>query len=410
MAFYIGLVADTHIGYRDGKKITDEGVNIREQDGYEALSEIVDKFLELYDAGRLHVVVIAGDLFHTSHPSIRAITWVQFQMRRLAKAEIPVYILAGNHDASDERANIASVAPINDTNRGIYALYKPAARYKIEHPDTDGDIYLHAIAHHGLSAHEAPEITPIDGAVNILTTHGAAIDPKNKILLHCQDSPREQIIPPEIMLNEDINVRLLGHYHTRGEVVPGTYYAGSTLRRGWSDEPGKRGITLFRVEADGKTVVDEYIDIYQRPQYDLEMIDAKGLTSEEIEEQVLANLARTELDAQGNPIQPLLRQNVTNVSPTVRNLINRSLLHKAASHGLTWKLNLETQLFERPDVSEALDLDNRHSFTGQGILKMYDDYAQEYKKSLTQMTEDEQDAVVSKGQEYLKRANEKTEG
>lgn len=410
MAFYIGLIADTHIGYRDGRKLTEEGVNIREQDGYDALAEVVDKLLELYNGGRLHIVVVAGDLFHTSHPSIRAITWVQFQMRRLAQAKIPVYILAGNHDASDERANIASVAPINDTSRGIYALYKPAARYKIEHPEAHGDIYLHAIAHHGLAAHEAPEITPIDGAVNILTTHGAAVDPKNKILLHCMDSPREQIIPSDIILNEDINVRLLGHYHTRGEVVPGTYYAGSTLRRGWSDEPGKRGITLFKVEADGKTTVDEYIDIYQRPQYDLELIDAKGLTGEEIEEQILSNLKRTIVDAQGNPIQPILRQNVVNVSPTVRNLINRSVLHKAASHGLTWQLNLENQLFEKKEAENKLDLENRRSFTGVGLLKMYEDYAQAYKSSLTHLDDDEKNSVIEKGEEYLKRANEKTEG
>lgn len=409
MTFFIGLIGDTHIGYRDSRRMTAEGVNQREQDGYDALGEIVDKLIALKDEGKLQVVVHSGDLFHTSHPSIRSITWVQYQFRRLSSAGIPVYVLAGNHDASDERANIAAVAPINDPSKSIFALYKPAGLYKIEHPQAEGDIYLHAIAHHGLAAHEAPEIETVDGAVNILTTHGAAVNPKNKTLLHCMDSPREQIIPTEVLLNEDINIRLLGHYHTRGEVVPGTYYAGSTLRRGWSDEPGDRGITLVGVEPDGTAEVKEYIDIYQRPQYDLALIDAQGLSPEEIEAQVLANLEKTQYDAKGNPIHPLLRQKVKNVSPTVRHLINRSTLHNAASHGLTWKLELETLIQEKKEAGKVVSIEDRQSFTGAGMTKMYEDFAEHNADFMSHLDKDSQQGIINQGKEYVTLAGEKSD-
>lgn len=407
MTFYIGHIADTHIGYRDGAKMTAEGVNIREQDGYDALAEVVDRLIELKEAGMLHIVIHGGDLFHTSHPSIRAIVWVQYQLNRLYKAGIPFYGLAGNHDASDERANIAAVAPIHDPSKNIHALYKPAGRYKIQHPEADGDIYLHAIAHHGLSAKEAPEIEIIDGAVNIMTTHGAAVHPKNKTLLHCMDSPREQIIPTDVLLNEDLNIRLLGHYHSRGKVVEGTHYAGSTLRRGWSDDPGARGITLIGVEPDGQSDVVKYIDIYQRPQYDLDLIDAKGMTSEDIEERIVANLNKTLVDAQGKPIQPILRQNVENVSPAVRHLINRGLLHKSASHGLTWKLNLENEKIETKEKSKAtVSLEDRRTFTGNGMVYMYNDFAKQHKDLFSHMSEDTQKEIIENGKKHLEKAGE----
>ena len=55
-------------------------------------------------------------------------------------------------------------------------------------------------------------------------------------------------------------------------------------------------------------------------------------------------------------------------------------------------------------------MENRRSFTGVGLLKMYEDYAQAYKSTLTHLDDDEKNSVIEKGEEYLKRANEKTEG
>ena len=113
MTFYIGHIADTHIGYRDGAKMTEEGVNIREQDGYDALAEVVDRLIELKEAGMLNIVIHGGDIFHTSHPKHQSNRMGSVPAYRLYKAGIPFYGLAGNHDASDERANIAAVAPIH---------------------------------------------------------------------------------------------------------------------------------------------------------------------------------------------------------------------------------------------------------------------------------------------------------
>src|SRR5690606_6923536 len=141
-------------------------------------------------------VLHGGDFFHTSNPSIRDIMTAQHYLRVIAKEGIPFYGLAGNHDASDNRSDIAAVGVLNDPDRGIHALYTPYETYNIG----DG-VVLHSVAHHGHKDERAPEVKGVNGKINIFTTHGAAVDPKNATLMRCMDSPREQIIPPEMVLS-----------------------------------------------------------------------------------------------------------------------------------------------------------------------------------------------------------------
>lgn len=332
----IAFFADSHLGYRYANRTNTQGVNLRVVDGYKAFHTIIEQIITSDE--RIDAVVHGGDLFHTSHPSIRDIATAQHYLRELARAGIPFYGLAGNHDASDDRSLLAAVAVVDDPERNIHALWKPYSQHQIG----DG-VFLHSVAHHGLGHDEAPEVSPVVDGVNLFTTHGAALDPKNNTLMRCIDSPREQIVPPELVTADEFSVRLLGHYHSRyavgGEAL-NTWYAGSSLRRGFSDAPGARGWLLVRIFPDGRTEV-EARDIFQRPQHDFAPIDASGLTSAEIQEQIMANIG-TALDVEAEAMDldnaPILRQRVLNATRAKREGIDRSFLAKKAANALKWQL------------------------------------------------------------------------
>lgn len=347
MSYSIAFFADPHAGYSYGSRTDEQGVNLRVRDGYNALHEIFNDIIAHKD--KVDVVALGGDLFHTSQPTVRTIAIVQHYLRALSEVGLDIHILAGNHDATDDRSYPAAVAVVDDPGRGIYAHYRP---YDIAHL-ADG-INLHCLSHHGLHHDDEPELTPTPGDVNVLMTHGAAVDPANSTLMRCMDSPREQIISPEVVLNEDFTLRMLGHYHSRhavGGEEMNTWYAGSTVRRGFSDAPGPRGWTLFTIHDTGIVEVEHH-DIFQRPQFDLPVIDAAQLSGADVEELVLENLATTREGSVGDPFDllrgPIVRQRVINAGRTIREGIDRKYIFSQADHALKWDLDLK-----RPEVAEV---------------------------------------------------------
>lgn len=347
MTFNIAFFADTHCGYAYGTRDDATGTNLRVRDGYNALHEIIEDIIRHKD--EVDAVVHGGDLFHTSSPSVRDIATVQFYLRALSRAGLSIDLLAGNHDANDDRQYPAAVAVVDDPEREIFAHYKPYVRRNI----TDG-VTLHVLSHHGLHGDDIPNLAPENGAINIFTSHGAAVDPANSALMRCMDSPREQIIAPDLVLDEDYSLRLLGHYHSRysvGGPELNTWYAGSTLRRGFSDAPGARGWMLFKIHDDGTVTVENH-DIFQRPQFDLEIIDGAQMTAAAIQEQILANIALTRKDEIGEQFDPLhapiVRQRVVNVSRGTREGIDRNLLVQKAAHALKWQLEFLKPVVDAP--------------------------------------------------------------
>lgn len=339
--FNIAFMADTHLDYAAYPHTDSQGINLRAKDGEKALHEIVNQIIN--SEVKIDAVVHGGDIFHRSHPSIRAIKLFQYYTRQLASRGIPFYGLAGNHDASDNRAMIPSVAAVDDPDKNIHALWTPYQKYQI----ADG-ISLHSVGHHGLSPEDAPNIKPDENMINIFTTHGAALDPKNATLMHCQDSPREQIIPPEMIVDDNFAIRLLGHYHSRypvGGQLLNTWYAGSTVRRGFSDDPGERGWLLVKVHPDGKTDV-EFRNISQRPQFDLRVIDAEGMTASEVQELIEANIMTTNVDTTASAFDenfaPIVRQNVINAPRSLRAGLDKRHIAGLTQNMLNWDLRFPT--------------------------------------------------------------------
>lgn len=394
MSYNIAFFADTHIGYSAKVKSNARGINIRVQDGYDALKEIARQILAQHEIEPINAVVVGGDLFHGSKPTPRDILLVQEVFRVVADRGIEVYILAGNHDATDERAHVAAVAPINDPKRGIHALYHPYRTYDLE----DG-IVLHAVSHHGLKKDEVPTVEAVEGKINIFTTHGAAFDPKNKTLMNCESSPREQIIPVDMIVDDNFAMKLLGHYHSRypvgGEIL-NAWYSGSTVRRGFSDAAGARGWLLIRLDDGGRNTVTPF-DIKQRSQYDLAPIDAEGLTASEVMDQLEINIGTT-LEADDSPI---VRQKLLNVTAGVRQGLDMDHINELTKHMLYWDLSRKAP--ERESILQD-GKENRASLEKRGSLNLLSSFKDWIKAEAEQVPEEYRDYVVKDAERYIKEA------
>jgi DNA repair protein SbcD/Mre11 len=390
VAYRLGFLSDTHLGYA-AKCRTDPttGLNLRVKDGYIALRDTVTQMID----ADLDLVMHGGDLFHRSWPSVGDIVWARKQLQRLADANIPVYGNTGNHDASSERGKSPATAAVHDPARGIHMITDPSARIE----PMDG-LVLHAVSHYGLAQEERVLPEPINGAVNLLTAHGAALVPGHEIF-HCADSPGEQPIGLDLLTNDGFAMHLLGHYHGMGEIIDNVWYAGSAIRRGFSDPAGGRGWLLVTVHTDGSVKVEpQYIS--QRPQHDLPKIDAKGLTGSDVEERIRANLASVDL---GNAI---VRQVVTNCSTPIRRGIDQPGLASMAGETLMWMPD-----FRRPEVTSD---DGERTVEGVGaslktagsadLPTMYSGWVTDY-LSNTDVAEDLVPVVIDEGGRHLKAAS-----
>lgn len=414
MAYRIAAFADAHSDYSYGSRTDEQGVNLRARDGYNALGAVVNDIIAHKD--QIDSVVVAGDMFHTSHPSVRGIVVWQHYLRELAKAGLPVDTLAGNHDVTDDRSMPSAVAIVDDRDRNIRAHHKPY----VTQPLADG-VFLHLVSHHGLSGDQTPELKPIDGAINIFSTHGAAVDPGNHALMRCMDSPREQVIPPEIVMSDDYALRILGHYHSRsfvGNRSLNTWYTGSLLRRGFSDTAGSRGWTLFTIHDNGEIEVEHH-DIFQRPQIDLPVIDGANMSADDIQDNIILHLEGTRERERGaefdNERAPILRQRVINVPPAVRAGLDRARISQESAHSLKWLLEIS-----RPEAVEIAQLVGGEveeteggilvpSMSRQGgrlnLVRAYDQWA-DSSRTLGELSESRRKPVKEEAQDHLQHAQD----
>lgn len=349
MTYTIAVASDTHLGYAARCRIhPPSGINERVRDGYRGFRETVDQII----AAEPDVFIHAGDLFHRSHPSIADITWARRQLERLAVAGIPVFGTTGNHDFANERGKQPATAAVNDPDRGITMVTDPLGMYR----PVDG-LSIHLLSHLGLIAADRAMPEPVDGDVNVLAAHGAAQVPGHPIFA-CVDSPGEAVIGYDV-LTMPWNVTLLGHYHGMNP-LPGfdrgdtgqAWYAGSLLRRGFSDPAGGRGWLLVTVHDNGTVSVDRQY-VTQRNQFDLPMIDAADLNGSDVEERIRVNLAAVDMP------DAIIRQRVVNCPLPVRRAVDTAALNTIADAALTWQLE-----FSRPVVAEFADLGEQDHAVG----------------------------------------------
>lgn len=373
MKFNIAHLSDLHLGYSSGRKrISELGYNVRENDGYVAFNRVIDQILE---DGEIDIVIVAGDMFHSPRPKNHTIIEAQNGLRRIAEKGIKIYILAGNHDATDIRAEIPSSQLLNEPGSGIYAYSDPYVLREVS-----PGIFVHFLSHHAyVEQGETMEgIKLQENAVNILASHGSCYDTNIGEILRTPNEPREVIIPQYIM-DLPWDYTFLGHIHERGWVASTDkgktdtnnrkqFYNGSLLRRGFSDKYSinGRGWTKWTVETkDGETTITpKMYTIPERDQLDMEAIDVKNKKPREIEKEILDQLKAIDkhiIKKYGEfnlENAPIVRQTVSGINAITRLSLDLQKFNEYTEKYLTHNFKIVPDLtkIETENTTSADDL------------------------------------------------------
>jgi predicted phosphodiesterase len=341
--FTVAHLSDVWLGYRDKVSLRKVGsdsldgkaVPVRELDGYVAWDSAVAGVI----ADGVDAVVIAGDLFYESRPSYRALAHALGGLKRLSDAGIPVYVIAGNRDGGGLGGDVPYSVLLHQPDAGIYVHSEPYRMYQLLQ---EPSVVLHMVSHrmHDESTEVMKQVAPVDGAINIFTTHGTVIDPDKKERIKLADTIREKVIS-DTFLTAGWDVMMLGHLSERGYIgspEDKVYYNGSLVRRGFSDPEGElgRGYTLWRFDLASGVVSQELRSVSQRPLVDLEPIYGEGMDSSALTEAILDNLA--EVAVGGDGVAPVVRQLLFGVAPSVLAGRDRAAIDEATVGLLSYSL------------------------------------------------------------------------
>ena len=366
MTFTLAHLSDLHLGYSSGRKRIDEnGFNVRENDGYLAYSRAVDQIIK----EKVNAVLVAGDMFHSPRPKNHTVVIAQEGLRRLAEAGITVYIIAGNHDATDIRAEVPSSQLLHEPGSKIYSYSDPYVVKEIH-----SGIFMHLVSHHAYVDQEGTmdEIKLVDGAINILASHGSCYDTNMGEILRTPNEPREVIIPQSIM-DMEWDYTLLGHIHERGWIgsedgktdTSGRkqFYNGSLLRRGFADKVSSngRGWTKWTINED-KSIDHEMFTVPEREQLDMKPIDVEGKTTREIELEIIEQLKSVDkyiIDKYGEITienTPIVRQTVVGINAITRLSLNLQRFNEYTDKYLVHNFKVFPDM-EKVEVSETVSPD-----------------------------------------------------
>lgn len=384
----IAVLADTHLGWSAGHKTDPKsGVNARVLDGYRIFGESIDQILSEHEKNAFSHLIHAGDLFHNASPGVMDVVVATREMRRLAMAGIKIVIIAGNHDVPGNRSKPPAILALEDTHRNIDAIVQPLREIELE-----DEVFLHGLTHLGLMA-DGPIPQPKPGAVNILTSHGAVALPGHP-LFAILDTYAERVIGAEIVSDPGWNAVLLGHYHTRESLpgLPHAWYAGSAFRRGFSDLPGERGWLDVTINSSGKALFHTH-NTWQRDQYDLPIIDATGMTADDIRMGILGQLSMI------NAADAIVRQIVTETTPGVWGALDLQEINSIVAPAMSWQLVCR----HAGQENDLLGSDSLKSAGKADLSVAWREFASRRASIPSSMRQ----AVVTRGLELLASASEK---
>ncbi len=260
--------SDTHLGFSDLDAIGKSGINLREEDFYRAFSDIIDAILEEKPDFVLHT----GDLFHRPSPTNRAISVALEQFNRLRAADIPLILIAGNHETPKTKA-LAPILKIFENYENISVAYNQNAEiFRFD------DIDFFALPHINSQEQTLKELERIEEALDL--------NKKRVLLMHCSVGAHylmqefgEWVYPKaKEYLFGMFDYVALGHWHGFGRVgkFQNVYYAGSSERTSSSDRRANKGYVVVKL---GDNLEVKHCQITLRPFVEF-VIDANTLEEE----------------------------------------------------------------------------------------------------------------------------------
>lgn len=220
----IAVCGDIHAhNYSQYAATTENGLNSRLVWILKALASII----AISEERGVNAIVIAGDLFH-SRKAID-VTVLDSVYSVLSEAKIPVYILKGNHDIS------------NDGLRVSIKVFERIARV-ITTP-TYINIADKIVGFVPWS--DSPE--DVGGKVRILRTKGATCLIGHFGVKGAIVGAHEYVMEGGVQrgIFKKFDWVALAHYHKHQKIRKNVYYVGSPLQHTWSESGNKNGFMIF---------------------------------------------------------------------------------------------------------------------------------------------------------------------
>ena len=265
-------LADTHLGYSAYRKVTEEGINQREIDIYDAFTQCIDYAVKT----KPDLVLHAGDLFDSVRPTNRAITVALQQILRLSKENIPVIVVSGNHETPKlrETGNIFTIFEHLDH---VYPIHNN--RYETVSLQTKNEtVMIHAIPQcqnpkeFDVNFKKIALDKKID--YNLLVAHGAVAGIKEFKM-----NEFNELFIPLKNIQQDFDYIALGHYHMYTKLQENAFYSGSTERLSFSEAGNQKGC----LEIDlGQKLKHKFIPMNIRSMVDVPPLDCSALSAEQI--------------------------------------------------------------------------------------------------------------------------------
>lgn len=334
-------LSDLHLGYRQYQRLTQHGINQREADVARTFTRAVDEIIAL----RPEVILVAGDVFHSSRPSNAAILHAFRQFLRI-RTELPgaaVIMIAGDHD-TPRTTESGSIMGLFE-QIGIHVAWQEPRRISLPQHD------LSVLAVPDVPG-ALPQFTP-DPATghNVLLIHADVADVVPRYYAEL-DRATMQVSRGDLALGQWSYVAL-GHYHVHRRVAENAFYSGSldyTSLNVWFDKSEEADLGLKGkgfVEFDLDTSKYRFHHVPESRVFkDLKPISAREMSPAEVN----AAIARAVESVKGGIDDKVVRLVIRDISRPVARELDHKALREYKRRALHFNLDAR-----RPDAAPRRD-------------------------------------------------------
>jgi DNA repair exonuclease SbcCD nuclease subunit len=373
-------VADSHLGFSAYRKVTQDGINQREIDAYDAFKQFIDYAVK----SKPDLIIHAGDLFDSVRPNNRAITFAIKQIIRLSKEEIPFIVIAGNHEHPKlkETGHIFSVFDHIDHVYPIYNAKYETISFKINNKK----IMIHAVPQCELKTlfkEEIKKLKPDNTAnYNILLSHGAV----SGIQVFSMNEFNELIIPTNA-LSKKFDYIALGHYHKYTKLANNAFYSGSTERFTFTDAHDKKG--FIELELSDEKLRHNFVELKNRPMVDTKPIKCLNLKLDEVMKKIKETVKEIE------PKEKTFRLTLEDIPPHIYRGIDFDEIRKISGDAVHFEI--------KADVLK--DGESKSATTSK-----VEALTNEFKQFLENLDLDEKETILELGIGYIEKIEAREEG
>lgn len=237
---------------------------------------LLNQLLGIVEKQAVDAVLIAGDVYDKAIPSEAATRMLDYFLSSLAKRNVYVYMVSGNHD-SDERLNYGS--NLFETNHIYISTKYEGNLYKqtLKVGKDEADIYLLPFVKASQVRHFLPgaKIESYDDAVRAILDKANIDESRNNVLVAHQFVMGKSE-DPELSGSESLGTQsvgtvekigydcfdlfdyvALGHIHSPQQVGrKEVRYSGSPLKYSISEVNNEKSVTLITVSGKGKVEIE----------------------------------------------------------------------------------------------------------------------------------------------------------